>query len=35
MANICFFLLILALVLVKIKIIKSFGKPIDKKRNPW
>lgn len=29
MANICFFLLILALVLVKIKILKSFTKPID------
>lgn len=30
------FLLILGLGLyAKIKIIKSFGKPIDKKRNPW
>ena len=28
-------LIFLALVLIKIKIIKSFGKPIDKKRNPW
>lgn len=28
-------LIFLPLVLVKIKIIKSFGKPIDKKRNPW
>lgn len=28
-------LIFLALVLIKIKIIKNFGKPIDKKRNPW
>lgn len=29
------FCLILVLVVIKIKIVKSFGKPIDKKRNPW
>ena len=31
----CYVLVLAIGLLVKVKIIKSFRKPVDKKRNPW